>query len=172
MLHFGGLALVPGNGPTPLICQWPCCGDDSHTKRGSLAIDVSSGESSSAKTKKNGLWLGHWRWHPGPPRCIPQSTLPLKTLPGTVWGRAWLSTLRTTPESSKAWACLSRLHLDTERNVHREQPGSALLPHCPLEGLLHLEKEFLYLLFQGISPFLGRVSWSSNAMKLMTLGSS
>ena len=53
-LRFGGLVvklivlclsspgLVPGYGPTPLICQWPCCDGGSHTKRG-LVADVSSG---------------------------------------------------------------------------------------------------------------------------------
>ena len=43
MLHFGNLGLVPGHGPTPLVCEWPCCGSGLHTKRGRLAVDVSSG---------------------------------------------------------------------------------------------------------------------------------
>ena len=38
VLHFGGQ-----HGCIPLICQWPCCGSGSHTKRGRLAADVSSG---------------------------------------------------------------------------------------------------------------------------------
>ena len=42
-LHFGGLGSVPGCGPTPLVCQWPCCDDSSHTKRARLAVDISSG---------------------------------------------------------------------------------------------------------------------------------
>ena len=42
-LHFGSPGLVPGHGPTPLVCQWPCCHSSSHTKRGRLAADVSSG---------------------------------------------------------------------------------------------------------------------------------
>ena len=42
-LRFGGLGSIPRCGPAPLVCQWPCCGGGSHTKRGSLAADVSSG---------------------------------------------------------------------------------------------------------------------------------
>ena len=43
MLHFSRPGSVPGGGPTLLVCQWPCCGGGSHTKRGRLAVDVSSG---------------------------------------------------------------------------------------------------------------------------------
>ena len=42
MLHFSGPGSIPGHRPTPLVCQWPCCGDGPHTKRGRLATDVSS----------------------------------------------------------------------------------------------------------------------------------
>ena len=42
-LCFGGLGSVPRCGPTPLVCQWSCCGSNSHAKRGRLATDVSSG---------------------------------------------------------------------------------------------------------------------------------
>ena len=43
-LHFDSLGSVPGHGPTPLVCQWPCCGGSPHTKRGRLAADLSSGQ--------------------------------------------------------------------------------------------------------------------------------
>ena len=42
-LCFGGLLSVSGCGPTPLVCQWPCCGGGSHTKRAKLIVDVSLG---------------------------------------------------------------------------------------------------------------------------------
>ena len=51
VLHFGGPGLVPGLGPIRLICQWPCCGGGSQTKRGRLAANVAQGESSSPKKK-------------------------------------------------------------------------------------------------------------------------
>ena len=51
-LHFGGPGLVPRHGPTPLVCQWPCCGGSSHTKKGRLAVDVSSGQIFLSKKKK------------------------------------------------------------------------------------------------------------------------
>ena len=44
VFHFGGPGSVPECGPTPLIHQWPCCGDGSPTKRGRWAADVSSGQ--------------------------------------------------------------------------------------------------------------------------------
>ena len=33
VFHFGGLGSFPRHRPTPLICQWSCCGSSSHTKR-------------------------------------------------------------------------------------------------------------------------------------------
>ena len=53
MLRFGGLGSVPGHRPTPLICQWPCCGFGSHTKRGRLAAGVNSGQIFFSKKRKN-----------------------------------------------------------------------------------------------------------------------
>ena len=43
-LRFSGPGSVPGHGTTTLICQWPCCGGSSHTKRERLAIEVSPGQ--------------------------------------------------------------------------------------------------------------------------------
>ena len=43
VLHFGGQGLVPGHRPIPLLCQWPCRGGSTHTKKGKigrLATDV------------------------------------------------------------------------------------------------------------------------------------
>ena len=50
MLCFDGPGSVPG--PTPLLCQWPCCGGDPHTKRGRMAADVSSGQNFLRKKKR------------------------------------------------------------------------------------------------------------------------
>ena len=53
-LCFGNPGLVPGCKPTPLVCQWPCCGGGSHTKkRGRLAADVSSGRIFLSGKKKS-----------------------------------------------------------------------------------------------------------------------
>ena len=52
VLHFGSPGLVPGRGLTPFVCHWPCCGGSSHTKRGRLATDVSSGQIFLSKKKK------------------------------------------------------------------------------------------------------------------------
>ena len=43
VLYFGGPGSVLRPGPTLLVCQWPCCGSGSLTKRGRLSADVSSG---------------------------------------------------------------------------------------------------------------------------------
>ena len=43
---------VPEHGPTSLIYQWLCCGGGSHTKRGRLAVVVSSGQIFLRKKKK------------------------------------------------------------------------------------------------------------------------
>ena len=48
--HFGGPGSILGHGPTPLICEWLCCGGGSHTKR-RLLVDVSSGQILLSKTK-------------------------------------------------------------------------------------------------------------------------
>ena len=56
-LGFGGLGSVPERRPTPLVCQWPCCGGSSNTKTGRLAADVSSGRNClSKKTHKQKVW--------------------------------------------------------------------------------------------------------------------
>ena len=68
MLHHGGLGLVPGCGPTPLIHQCPCCGGSSHAKRGGLTADVSSGQiflsgkikKERKKKKKEKKWRGKY----------------------------------------------------------------------------------------------------------------
>ena len=52
MLHFSGLGSVPGYGCTPLICQWLCCDNSSHPKRGRLAVDVSLGQIFLSKKKR------------------------------------------------------------------------------------------------------------------------
>ena len=46
-LHFIGLGSIP-QVPTPLICQWPCCGG-SHKKEEDWQRMLVQGESSSAK---------------------------------------------------------------------------------------------------------------------------
>ena len=55
VLCFGSPGSVSGHRPTPLVCQWPCCGccrGSSHTKK---EVDwqqlLAKGESSLAKTK-------------------------------------------------------------------------------------------------------------------------
>ena len=49
--HFGILGSVPRYRPTPLICQWPCCGGSSHTKEEDWQEMLARGKSSSAKRK-------------------------------------------------------------------------------------------------------------------------
>ena len=49
------LGSVPGQATTALICQHPCCGGGSHTKRGRLAVDVSSEENLYSKTLSSPL---------------------------------------------------------------------------------------------------------------------
>ena len=44
--------LVPRRGPTPLICQWPCYGVGSRTKRGRLTADVSPDQIFLSKRKQ------------------------------------------------------------------------------------------------------------------------
>ena len=51
VLHFSGPGSGPGSRPTPLICQWPCCGSSSQTKRGRLATHISSGPIFSGEKK-------------------------------------------------------------------------------------------------------------------------
>ena len=51
ILCFSSLGSVPAFGPIPLVCQWPCCGSSSHTKRGRLAVDVKSGRIFLSKKK-------------------------------------------------------------------------------------------------------------------------
>ena len=63
---FGGLGSVPGCGPALLIYWWLCCGSGSHTKRGRLAICVSSGQiflrKTHTKTKKPSA-LNKYLWN-------------------------------------------------------------------------------------------------------------
>ena len=64
MLRFNGPDSVPRHGPAPLVCQWPCCGGGSHTKRRRLAVDVSEGEIFLSKKKKSNTI------HPDDTKCL------------------------------------------------------------------------------------------------------
>ena len=53
-LCFSGPGLVPGRGPTPLVCQWPCCHGGSHTKKEEDWQQIlAQGESSSENNNNN-----------------------------------------------------------------------------------------------------------------------
>ena len=61
MLHFGGLGLVPGCGPTPLIGGHAVA--TTHIQNGGrLAQMLSQGESSSAKKKEEEETSIKWVW--------------------------------------------------------------------------------------------------------------
>ena len=50
VLHFGGPGVIPGRGPIPLICQWPCCGGGAHIQEEEdWQQMLAQGKSSSAK---------------------------------------------------------------------------------------------------------------------------
>ena len=50
VLRYGGPGLVPGCQPTPLVCQWSCCGSSLHIKKEEdWQQMLAPGESSSAK---------------------------------------------------------------------------------------------------------------------------
>ena len=48
----------PEQRPTPVVCQWPCAGGGSPTKRGRLAVDVSSERIFLSKKKKRMVTIG------------------------------------------------------------------------------------------------------------------